>query len=144
MLRLSKIATASLLFVSMSSFAAIPVTLYKSPDCGCCEKYIDYLNTKGFDVNAANIKNMDGIKKSFGSDKLSSCHTMVIKGYTVEGHVPVASIHKLLKTKPNITGISVPGMPANSPGMGPEIKGTLKIYQIVKNQTGEPRLFSVE
>lgn len=144
MRQLSKIFVTSLLLISIPSFAAIPVVLYKSPECGCCEEYIRYLSTRGFSVNAASIQNMDGIKKSFGSDKLPSCHTMIIKGYTVEGHVPVAAIHKLLKTKPKITGISVPGMPANSPGMGPELKGTLKVYQLVKNQTGEPQLFSVE
>ncbi len=138
------IAAGLLLLASTSALAAIPVTFYKSPDCGCCEEYIRYLNSRGFKVSAADVPHMDGIKKSFGSDKLSSCHTMIISGYTVEGHVPVAAIHKLLKTKPRITGISVPGMPANSPGMGPEVKGTLKVYQIVKNQTGEPRLFSIE
>ncbi len=144
MLHLSKIIAAGMLLISIPSFAAIPVVLYKSPECGCCEEYIRYLSAQGFSVNATNIQNMDGIKKSFGSDQLASCHTMIISGYTVEGHVPVAAIHKLLKTKPQITGISVPGMPANSPGMGPQIKGTLKVYQIAKNQSGEPKLFSIE
>lgn len=144
MFHLSRIIAAGMLLVSIPSFAAVPVVLYKSPECSCCEEYIRYLSAQGFNVNATNIQNMDGIKKSFGSDKLASCHTMVISGYTVEGHVPVAAIYKLLKTKPRITGISVPGMPANSPGMGPQIKGTLKVYQIAKNQTGEPKLFSIE
>lgn len=141
---IAKILTASLLLASTTTFAATPVILYKSPQCGCCEEYIRYLSAHDFAVNATNIPNMDGIKKSFGSDKLASCHTMIIGGYTVEGHVPVSAIQKLLKTKPKIAGISVPGMPGNSPGMGPEVKGTLKVYQIVKNQTGEPRLFSIE
>lgn len=142
--RIARTLATGLLLVSTSAIAATPVTLYKSPECGCCEEYIRYLNTRGFKVSSADVPHMDGIKKSFGSDKLASCHTMIIGGYTVEGHVPVAAIQKLLKTKPKITGISVPGMPGNSPGMGPEIKGTLKVYQIVKNQTGEPRLFSIE
>ena len=142
--KFTQILATGLLLACSTSFAATPVTLYKSPSCGCCEEYIRYLSTQGFNVNATDIPNMDGIKKSFGSDKLASCHTMIIGGYTVEGHVPVAAIQKLLKTKPKITGISVPGMPGNSPGMGPEVTGTLKVYQIVKNQVGEPRLFSIE
>ncbi len=138
------LAAGALLLACAPVFAAIPVTLYKSPSCGCCEEYIRYLNARGFKVNAANIQNMDGIKKSFGSDKLASCHTMIVGGYTVEGHVPVGAIQKLLKTRPKITGISVPGMPANSPGMGPEVKGTLKVYELARNQPGEPRVFSIE
>lgn len=138
------LAAGALLLACTPAFAAIPATLYKSPDCGCCEEYIRYLNANGFRVNAANIRNMDGIKKSFGSDRLASCHTMIIGGYTVEGHVPAGAIRKLLKARPQITGISVPGMPANSPGMGPEVKGTLKVYELVKNQAGQPRVFSVE
>lgn len=144
MRKFPQVVAAGLLLASSASFAAIPVTLYKSPQCGCCEQYIAYLNTQGFQVHAADVQNMDGIKKSFGSDKLPSCHTMIIGGYSVEGHVPAAAIQKLLKTKPRITGISLPGMDAHAPGMGPQIKGTLRVYQLARDQVGEPRLFSVE
>lgn len=140
----SKFFAGSLFALSAFSMAATPVVLYKDANCGCCENYVHYLNDNGFKVNAVNFKNMEGIKKSFGSDQLASCHTMIIQGYTVEGHVPVAAIRKLLKEKPQIVGISLPGMDAHSPGMGPEIKGSLRILQIVKKQTGPAPLFSVE
>lgn len=139
-----KIIAAGLLLAGAPAIAAVPVDLYKSPDCGCCENYIAYLKNQGFGVNVIDSANMAGIRKKLGSDRLSSCHTMVVNGYTVEGHVPVSAIDKLLKTAPKIAGISVPGMPQNAPGMGTETKGTLKIYQIDKNQAGKPRVFSVE
>lgn len=98
--------------------AATAMTLYKSPACGCCEKYVDYLRENGFAVKAVNESDMDAIKKRHGVSHVASCHTALVGGYVVEGHIPVAAIRKLLKEKPAITGISVPGMQMNSPGMG--------------------------
>lgn len=128
--------------VAAPSWAAVSATLYKDPNCGCCEEYVKYLNAHGFVVKAINTSDMSAIKKQYGSDKLASCHTMRIGQYTVEGHVPVAAIQKMLKEQPKIAGITVPGMPANSPGMGPEVKGTLKVY--VLSQSEKPAVFSVE
>jgi len=126
-----------------AALAGTAVTLYKSPNCGCCEKYVEYLRQNGFAVTSHDSGDLDGIKKRYGSDKVAGCHTALIGGYVVEGHVPVAAINKLLKEKPAIVGISVPGMPMNSPGMGEMKKGTLTVYQIVKG-TGTPKVFSVE
>lgn len=125
------------------AFAATAVTLYKSPTCGCCEKYVDYLRENGFAVKTVDENNMDAIKKRFGVSKVASCHTAVIDGYVAEGHVPVGAIRKMLKEKPAIAGISVPGMPMNSPGMGEMKKGTLAIYAVPKNGQ-KPRVFSIE
>ncbi|WP_246307923.1 DUF411 domain-containing protein [Chitinibacter bivalviorum] len=136
------LAVFMMAFVASPSWAAVAATLYKDPNCGCCEEYVKYLNAHGFAVKAVNSSNMSAIKQQYGSDKLASCHTMRVGQYTVEGHVPVAAIQKMLKAQPKITGISVPGMPANSPGMGPEVKGTLKVY--VLNQSEKPQLFSIE
>lgn len=123
--------------------AATAMTVYKSPACGCCEKYVDYLRENGFAVKAVDENNMDAIKKRFGVSKVASCHTAVVDGYVVEGHVPVGAIRKLLKEKPAIVGISAPGMPMNSPGMGEMKKGTLTVYAVPGNGR-EPRVFSVE
>jgi hypothetical protein len=126
-----------------AAFAATDVTVYKSPTCGCCEKYVDYLRENGFAVKAIDENDMDAVKKRYGVSHLASCHTALVGGYVVEGHVPVGAIRKLLKEKPTITGISAPGMPMNSPGMGEMKKGTLTIYAVAKDKR-EPKVFSVE
>lgn len=132
-----------ILFNAITALASQVVTLYKSPTCGCCEKYVSYLRENGFTVNAIDENDMDGIKKRYGVSHLASCHTALINGYVVEGHVPVSAINKLLKEKPAIVGISAPGMPMNSPEMGEMKKGTLTIYRIPKD--GEKaKVFSVE
>lgn len=126
-----------------TAFATTAVTVYKSPTCGCCEKYVDYLRENGFAVKAINENNMDAVKKRYGMSHVASCHTALVGGYVVEGHVPVSAIRKLLKEKPAISGISAPGMPMNSPGMGEMKKGTLTIYAVRKGGR-EPDVFSVE
>lgn len=126
-----------------AAHAATAITVHKSPACGCCEKYVDYLRENGFAVKAVNESDMDAIKKRHGVSHVASCHTALVEGYVVEGHVPVAAIRKLLKDKPAIVGISAPGMPMNSPGMGEMKKGTLTIYAVPKNRQ-EPYVFSVE
>ena len=123
--------------------AATAITVHKSPTCGCCEKYVDYLRENGFAVKAVNESDMDAIKKRHGVSHVASCHTALVEGYVIEGHVPAAAIRKLLKDKPAIAGISAPGMPMNSPGMGEMKKGTLTIYAVPKNRR-EPYVFSVE
>src|SRR3970040_1122938 len=125
------------------AYAATAVTVYKSPACGCCEKYVGYLRENGFAVKAVNESNMDAIKKRYGVSHVASCHTAHVHGYVIEGHVPVSAIRKLLKEKPAIPGISAPGMPMNSPGMGEMKKGTLTIYSIPKNDD-VPTIYSTE
>lgn len=124
-------------------FAATEVMLFKSPNCGCCEKYVEYLRENGFAVKAINEDNMDDVKKRYGVSHMASCHTALIGSYVVEGHVPVSAVRKLLREKPSIIGISAPGMPQNSPGMGEMKKGTLTIYTIT-SRGNTPQVFSVE
>lgn len=123
--------------------SATAVTVYKSPTCECCESYVQYLKKNGFAVKAINKDDMDAIKKQYGTARAASCHTTLIDGYAVEGHVPVHAIRKLLREKPPIVGISAPGMPEHSPGMGEEKPGTLTIYAIPKGNA-ELTVFSVE
>lgn len=145
MKKLMRMMGVAAMMVMNVAMAAVPVTLYKSPDCTCCEKYVSYLKANGFSVKVVETRDMPVVKKKLGSDKLSSCHTMTIDGYVVEGHVPVAAIRKLLLQRPAIVGISVPGMPTNSPGMGPEVKGTLKVVQIEKLPVAAAaKVFSIE
>ena len=132
------------LFLGISTAsAATAVTLYKSPTCECCTKYVQYLEKNGFAVKAINQDDMDAIKKRHGTARAASCHTALIDGYVVEGHVPVRAIRKMLSEKPDIIGISAPGMPENSPGMGEEKPGTLTIYAIPKGNA-KLTVFSIE
>lgn len=140
---LTRICAMAMLFNSAAALAGPAVTVYKSPTCGCCEKYASYLRENGFAVTAIDQNDMDSIKKHYGVTRVASCHTALVNGYVVEGHVPVSAINKLLKDKPAITGISVPGMPMNSPGMGEMKKGTLAVYNIPKNGE-DPKVFSIE
>ena len=137
-------AVLSLALLAPLVQAAIPVTLYKSPTCGCCEEYVKYLKANGFEVDAINSNDMNRIKQEKQVGNLTSCHTSLIGGYVVEGHVPVAAIQKLLRDKSKLVGISVPGMPANSPGMGDMRPGTLKVYAIERNVKAHPAVFSIE
>lgn len=142
-INLLRIGLMALSLNAATAFAATAVTVYKSPTCGCCEKYVDYLRENGFAVKAINENDMDAVKKRHGVSHLASCHTALVGGYVVEGHVPAGVIRKLLKEKPAITGISAPGMPMNSPGMGETKKGTLTVYAVTKDGR-EPGVFSVE
>lgn len=94
------------------------VTVYKSPTCGCCGKWIEHMKDAGFKVTAHNRDDMNQIKDEHGvAYKLRSCHTAVVDGYVLEGHVPADDIRRLLKERPVVDGLAVPGMPAGSPGM---------------------------
>lgn len=93
--------------------------VYYEETCGCCANYIAYLKHSGFAVEEIKVSAMEKIKEDFGLPAdLMSCHTAAIGNYTVEGHMPVEVIAKLLEDKPEIKGIALPGMPSGSPGMG--------------------------
>lgn len=94
------------------------MTVYKTKTCGCCGKWVEHLRANGFTVNVKEVEGTAEVRKQYGvPDQLASCHTGVIAGYAVEGHVPAAEVRRLLKEKPKAKGISVPGMPLGSPGM---------------------------
>lgn len=109
---------------------SVPVVVYRSPTCGCCEKWIAYLKDNNFVIEDRVTDDIQAIKNKYGvSQEMASCHTAIIEGYVVEGHVPADAIKKLLKTKPNIVGISVPGMPVGTPGM--EMGGRKDPYHVM-------------
>lgn len=110
----------ALLIFALTSTAAFAtdVTVYKSPDCGCCQNWVAHLKANGFKVTAKNVSDIMPYKGMNGVPyELGSCHTAVVEGYSIEGHVPAADIRRLLKERPNVRGLAVPGMPVGSPGM---------------------------
>ncbi len=95
------------------------VTVYKTPTCGCCEGWVEHLEATGFQVKTVNVNNLTDIKREHGvPTSLTSCHTGVVDGYVVEGHVPAEDVKRLLAERPaGVAGIAVGGMPIGSPGM---------------------------
>ena len=94
------------------------VTVYKSPTCGCCAKWVEHVRKAGFAVTVKDVPNVGEVKFANGvPPELASCHTALVGGYVVEGHVPADVMQKLLKEKPAVAGIAVAGMPMGSPGM---------------------------
>ena len=98
--------------------AAPLVQVYKSATCGCCSKWVDHLRAAGFAVEATNVPDVNLYKLEYAvPSRLASCHTALVEGYVVEGHVPADDVIRLLRQRPEILGIAVPGMPTGSPGM---------------------------
>jgi hypothetical protein len=94
------------------------IEVFKSPTCSCCHEWEAYLRDLGYTVKSVPTEDMAAVKARFGLPQETwSCHTAVIDGYAVEGHVPIAAIEDLLASRPAIDGIALPGMPAGSPGM---------------------------
>lgn len=94
------------------------ITVYHSPTCGCCKKWISYLKSNGFVVKSIEQEDLSEIKADAGvTSKLASCHTAMVQGYVIEGHVPAADIQRLLAEKPKVLGLAAPGMPGAGPGM---------------------------
>ena len=108
----------------------VEIEVYRSPTCGCCSKWIKYLEQNQFVVKDFVTNDVQTIKDKYGVPaKMSSCHTALVNGYVVEGHVPASDIMKLIKGKSKVIGISVPGMPMGTPGM--EMGGKKDPYQVV-------------
>ena len=94
------------------------VVAWKNPSCGCCRVWIDHMRDAGFSVSVGDTTNMAEVKQAWNvPDTLQSCHTAVVSGYVVEGHVPASDIKRLLAERPSARGLAVPGMPKSAPGM---------------------------
>ena len=142
---------AAFLALTLTTGAAAPavnaapkepkITVYKDPSCGCCKSWIAHLIKHGYRVDAKDTPEMAEIKRTLGiPETLTSCHTAVVNGYLIEGHVPAADIAKLLKEKPKVAGLAVPGMPMGSPGMeGPRQQH----YQVLSfDKNGKTKVFA--
>jgi hypothetical protein len=117
------------------------LTVYKSPTCGCCGKWVEYMEANGFTATVTNMPDVTPIKMKHGlPPRLASCHTTLIGGYVIEGHVPAEDIRRLLKEKPAVVGLAAPGMPAGSPGM--DIPNS-PAYDVVSfDKDGRTRVFA--
>ena len=121
-----------------------PIVVYKTATCGCCGMWVEHMRQNGFqpevhDVTASQVR---AVSKAAGlADEGTSCHTAKVGNYIVEGHVPAADVHRMLKEKPAIAGIAAPGMPIGSPGM--EMGGRTEKYDVVSfTKDGKTKVFA--
>ena len=138
---------AALSTVSMAVEAkppAIVVEVWKDPNCGCCKDWIAHLEKNGFFGTVQEQGNNAARARLGMPQKLGSCHTAVVQGYVIEGHVPASDIQRLLKEKPQALGLAVPGMPVGSPGMdGAGYGGRRDPYKVLLvNKDGSSQVFN--
>lgn len=121
--------TRPTLVASAAAQSAEPVTIWRDSGCGCCDAYAEYLRAEGFAVNMIDDRDFDQRSVEMGvPERGIGCHLAMIDGYVVSGLVPSEIIERLLEERPDITGITLPGMPGNAPGMAPAKTGTLRTY----------------
>jgi hypothetical protein len=109
------------------------VVVFKSPTCGCCKDWVSHMEANGFKVTVTEVETTAPVRAKMGIPaKFGSCHTAVVDGYALEGHVPAKEVRRLLSERPQAVGLAVPGMPVGSPGMdGPEYKGRKDPYDVL-------------
>lgn len=132
-MRYAKIISATLaLALSLPALAAdIPVTLYRNPNCGCCDLWAKHIEANGFKVTLVDTFDMASVERRFGvPERLAGCHTATVGGYVVEGLVPASLIKRLLSEHRPVKGISLPGMPVGAPGMPGEKRGPLNVFYL--------------
>ena len=127
---------------AMTGAAPIPITVYKSPSCGCCKNWVTHMQGAGFTVKVIDMDDLTTVKKNAGvPQKLQSCHTALVGAYVVEGHVPADLVKKMLAQKPQITGLAVPGMVTGSPGM--EMGDSKDPYDVIAfDRAGKTTVFA--
>jgi hypothetical protein len=109
---------AALASAGESRAAVVTLTVYKTPTCGCCGAWVDHMRAAGFRPELVELADLTPIRRRYGvPDTLASCHTGVIGGYAIEGHVPASDVRRLLQQRPEALALVVPGMPLGSPGM---------------------------
>ena len=146
------IATAAaIIFGSTAYFGAISaafaeaVTLYKTPQCGCCEDYADYLRENGFTVTVIPTYEIVEMSREAGiPDDFQGCHLTFIDKYVVSGHVPIDMVNGLLSERPDIKGITLPGMPMGSPGMSGKKSGDFTVYEVGGTGDGRLKVYATE
>ena len=138
-------AAAAVISMSLSAapVAALEVKLYKNPQCGCCENYANYLRENGFTVEVEPTHDLAQISRDAGlADDIQGCHTAFLGDYVVSGHVPVNVVNRMLEERPEIAGVTLPGMPMWAPGMGGTKLEPFKIYTV--GEGVNPTVYAVE
>lgn len=119
-------------FLASAQDPRIAMEVWKSPTCGCCKDWVVHIEKNGFLVRVHDVGNTAARQRLKVPMKLGSCHTALVQGYAIEGHVPAADVHRLLKNRPAAVGLAVPGMPVGSPGMdGPEYGERKDAYDVL-------------
>jgi hypothetical protein len=117
------------------------LTVYKTPTCGCCAKWVEQMQASGFTATVTDMNDVSPVKIKHGlSPRLASCHTTLVGGYVIEGHVPASDIKRLLKERPAIVGLAAPGMPAGSPGM--DVPNSPPYDVLAFDRDGKTRVFA--
>ena len=155
MLRLGNLIVIALVAWAAVAPAPAPadppaVQVFKSPSCECCAKWVEHLRAHGFTVEVTDVPDVERVKREHGvPERLSSCHTALVGGYFVEGHVPAEDVKRLLEKRPRIAGLALPGMPIGSPGMeGPnpepfdvlavDAKGQASVFRLHRPAAPKP------
>lgn len=116
--------------------------IYKHPLCGCCGAYADLARQEGYGVTVVETEDLSPLKRQMGiPEEMESCHTMLVDGYVVEGHVPFSVVDRLLEERPDIKGIALPGMPSGSPGMNGAKIAPFTVYQLGEKS---PAVYAIE
>jgi hypothetical protein len=141
------ILALALVLVAYAPMAGQPqqptIDVYKSATCGCCSKWVEHLKSNGFTVRTTNREDLAEFKAAHGVPRrVQSCHTAIVDGYVIEGHVPASDVQRLLKEKPAILGLAVPGMPIGSPGMEVSGRGAQPFDVTAFDKDGRTRVFA--
>ena len=124
-----------------AAVATPKATVYKTSTCGCCGKWVEHIQASGFSATTTNLPDLAEIKAKYKVPaQLQSCHTSIIGGYVIEGHVPAEDIKRLLRERPAIVGLAAPGMPAGSPGM--DMPGAPAFDVIAFDKDGKTRVYA--
>jgi hypothetical protein len=140
--RIVAAAVGLLVLLASPVAAGTKMTVYKDPNCGCCAAWAQIMAREGFAVQVKDTDKLDAMRRMAGvPERFAGCHMAMVDGYVVEGHVPAAIVKKLVTEQPAIKGVSLPGMPAGSPGMGGAKEAP---FQVLAIEDGEPRIFATE
>ena len=131
--------------IGMAATQLDTVTVWKTPTCGCCKDWVIHLRKEGFHIVTNDVNDTAPVRQKLGlPDKFGSCHTALVGGYVLEGHVPAQEVKRLLREKPAAVGLAVPGMPVGSPGMEMrgEMSGVRDAYDVViVSKDGSSRVY---